>query len=64
MRRLPIPTESLIDLQRRLPAMIYTDKGPIARSHVFLQVIKCLGIQVRTHIPAGIRQVQLRISST
>jgi hypothetical protein len=36
-----------------IPAMIYMDKGPIARSHVFLQVMKYLGIQVRTHLPAG-----------
>lgn len=36
-----------------IPAMIYTDNGPIARSHVFLQVMKYLGIQVRTHMPAG-----------
>lgn len=36
-----------------IPAMIYTDNGPIARSHVFLQVMKYLGIQIRTHLPAG-----------
>lgn len=36
-----------------IPAMIYMDNGPIARSHVFLQVMKYLGIQVRTHLPAG-----------
>ncbi len=36
-----------------IPSMIYTDNGPIARSHVFQQVMKYLGIQVRTHLPAG-----------
>jgi hypothetical protein len=36
-----------------IPEMIYTDNGPIARSHVFQQVMKYLGVTVRTHLPAG-----------
>lgn len=35
------------------PAMIYTDNGPIAKSQVFLAVMDYLGIEVRTHLPAG-----------
>ncbi|MBF0551360.1 MAG: transposase family protein [Deltaproteobacteria bacterium] len=36
-----------------IPQMIYTDNGPIARSHVFHQVMKYLGVEVRTHVPQG-----------
>ena len=36
-----------------IPQMIYTDNGPIARSHVFQQVMKYLGVDVRTHMPQG-----------
>jgi hypothetical protein len=36
-----------------IPLMIYMDNGPVARSHVFLQVMRYLGIEVRTHLPAG-----------
>jgi hypothetical protein len=35
------------------PSLIYMDNGPIAKSHVFQRVMAYLGIDVRTHIPAG-----------
>ena len=31
--------------------MIYTDNGPIAKSHVFLNVMTFLGIEIKTHLP-------------
>ncbi|MDD2762219.1 MAG: IS481 family transposase [Methylomonas sp.] len=36
-----------------IPLMIYTDNGPVARSHVFQSVMRYLGIELRTHMPAG-----------
>ncbi|AVP87907.1 integrase catalytic subunit [Candidatus Phycorickettsia trachydisci] len=36
-----------------IPAMIYTDNGPVAKSLVFQRVCKQLGITLRTHMPAG-----------
>jgi hypothetical protein len=36
-----------------IPAMLYMDGGPIARSHVFQQVMRYLGVDVRTHMPRG-----------
>jgi hypothetical protein len=33
--------------------MLYLDNGPIARSQVFLRVMRYLGVDVRTHLPAG-----------
>lgn len=33
--------------------MIYMDNGPIARSRVFHQVMKYLGVEVHTHLPQG-----------
>jgi len=36
-----------------IPLMIYTDNGPVARSQVFQSVLRYLGIELRTHIPAG-----------
>lgn len=36
-----------------IPQMIYMDNGPIARSHVFQEVMKYLGVEIRTHVPAG-----------
>lgn len=36
-----------------IPAMIYADSGPIARSQVFHQVMRYLGVEVRTHLPRG-----------
>lgn len=36
-----------------IPDMIYMDNGPIARSQVFQQTMKYLGITVCTHLPKG-----------
>jgi hypothetical protein len=36
-----------------IPNMLYMDGGPIARSHVFQQVMRYLGVEVRTHMPRG-----------
>jgi type II secretory pathway predicted ATPase ExeA len=36
-----------------IPEMIYTDNGPIAKSHVFQNVMDCLRINLVTHMPAG-----------
>jgi hypothetical protein len=36
-----------------IPAMVYMDGGPIARSQVFQQVMRYLGVDVRTHMPRG-----------
>ena len=36
-----------------IPAMLYMDGGPIARSQVFQQVLRYLGVDVRTHMPRG-----------
>ena len=36
-----------------IPLMIYLDNGPVAKSLVFQRVCKQLGIEVRTHMPAG-----------
>jgi len=34
-----------------IPAMIYSDNGPIAKSRIFLRVMDYLGIDLRTHMP-------------
>lgn len=36
-----------------IPALIYMDGGPIAKSQVFHQVMGYLGVEVRTHMPKG-----------
>lgn len=38
---------------RGIPKMIYTDNGPVARSRVFRNVMKYLGVEVHTHQPKG-----------
>ncbi len=38
-----------------IPKMIYLDNGPVARSHVFQQVMRYLDIEVRAHLPQGKR---------
>jgi hypothetical protein len=35
------------------PKMIYLDNGPVAKSRVFQNVMLALGIEWRTHLPAG-----------
>jgi hypothetical protein len=36
-----------------IPNLLYMDAGPIARSQVFQQVMRYLGVEVRTHMPRG-----------
>jgi len=36
-----------------IPAMIYLDNGPVAKSAVFKRVMESLGAGVMTHMPAG-----------
>ncbi len=36
-----------------IPDMIYMDSGPIAKSLVFQQVMKYLGVEIQTHLPQG-----------
>ena len=36
-----------------IPEAIYTDNGPIAKSHIFQRVLDCLGVRLMTHMPAG-----------
>jgi hypothetical protein len=36
-----------------IPNMIYLDNGPVAKSHVFQQVMRYLDIDVRAHLPQG-----------
>jgi hypothetical protein len=47
----PKPAEGLPFCGR--PKMIYLDNGPIAKSRVFQNVMKQLGIDWKTHLPAG-----------
>ena len=41
-----------LPLQGR-PLYLYTDLGPVARSQVFQQVMRYLGVEVLTHLPSG-----------
>jgi hypothetical protein len=36
-----------------IPHMIYLDNGPVAKSHVFQQVMHYLDVDVRAHVPQG-----------
>ena len=36
-----------------IPGMLYLDNGPIAKSHVFQQVMRYLDVDVRPHMPQG-----------
>ncbi|MDJ1185875.1 IS481 family transposase [Roseofilum sp. BLCC_M143] len=36
-----------------IPQMLYMDNGPIAKSQIFANVMECLGVQVKTHLPDG-----------
>ena len=36
-----------------IPHMIYLDNGPVAKSHVFQQVMRYLDVDVRAHMPQG-----------
>jgi len=35
-----------------IPEMIYTDNGPFRKSAVFQRVLECLGINLKSHLPA------------
>ena len=36
-----------------IPAMLYLDNGPVAKSRVFQNVMAALGVECQTHLPAG-----------
>ncbi len=36
-----------------IPLMLYMDNGPVTRSKVFQRVMQYLGVEVRSHVPAG-----------
>jgi len=36
-----------------IPKIIYLDNGPVAKSNLFKRVMAYLGIEIRTHLPAG-----------
>jgi hypothetical protein len=36
-----------------IPKMIYQDNGPVGRSQIYQRVMRYLGVEVRTHMPAG-----------
>ncbi len=36
-----------------IPKMIYQDNGPVSRSQIYQRVMRYLGVEVRTHMPAG-----------
>ncbi len=36
-----------------IPDAIYMDNGPVSRSHVFQNVMACLGVRIMNHMPAG-----------
>ncbi|MDT7953723.1 MAG: IS481 family transposase [Acetobacteraceae bacterium] len=36
-----------------IPAVLYLDNGPVAKSAVFKRVMESLGVEVTTHMPAG-----------
>ncbi|EGY29599.1 Integrase core protein [Candidatus Regiella insecticola 5.15] len=45
-------TEASFLFQGR-PGMLYLDNGPVAKSHLFQNVMQALDIQWQTHLPAG-----------
>ena len=36
-----------------IPAMLYLDNGPVAKSRIFRMVMGHLGVEVKTHMPKG-----------
>jgi hypothetical protein len=44
---------SAVEPFQGIPATIYADNGPISKSHVFQNVLSCLGIDLITHMPKG-----------
>ena len=45
-------TDERLPFQGR-PSMLYMDSGPIAKSHLFQQVMRYLDIAIKTHLPKG-----------
>lgn len=36
-----------------IPEAIYSDNGPIAKSHIFQRVLDSLGVRLMTHMPSA-----------
>jgi len=49
----PAVADGEADPFQGIPAMIYLDNGPVAKSAVFKRVMESLGAEVMTHMPAG-----------
>jgi len=49
----PAAADGGADPFQGIPAMIYLDNGPVAKSAVFKRVMESLGAGVMTHMPAG-----------
>ncbi len=47
------PKKDVQCLFQGIPSMLYCDNGPIARSHIFQQLMNYLGVDVQTHLPKG-----------
>lgn len=47
------PKKHLGHVLQGIPQLIYMDNGPVAKSTVFKRVMAHLGIEVKTHLPAG-----------
>ncbi|MGI4799625.1 MAG: IS481 family transposase [Janthinobacterium lividum] len=45
--------QSEVDPFQGIPAAIYLDNGPVAKSAVFKRVMESLGVEIMTHMPAG-----------
>lgn len=50
---MPWRLKSSGDVSRGRPKMLYLDNGPVAKSHVFQNVMQALQIDWQTHMPAG-----------
>jgi hypothetical protein len=51
--RAMVPKESSDHPLQGIPKMIYQDNGPVSRSQIYHRVMRYLGVEVRTHMPAG-----------
>lgn len=47
------PKESPDHPLQGIPKMVYQDNGPVSRSQIYQRVMRYLGVEVRTHMPAG-----------
>ncbi len=47
------PTAELAVAFQGIPEAIYSDNGPIAKSHIFQRVLDSLGVRLMTHMPSG-----------